>query len=85
MAAKTGIDMAIVVVIDEKRCTGCGLCVQYCSAGSLRISEELNERGVAPAEFCQEHNCTGCRLCVIMCPGAALTLYREQEQGAEAE
>lgn len=35
--------------IDEDRCKGCGLCVEFCPFGHLRIDEHLNVAGYHPA------------------------------------
>jgi len=37
-------------VIDREHCKGCGLCVEYCPFGHLRIDEELNVAGYHPAQ-----------------------------------
>jgi len=36
-------------VVDEDRCKGCGLCVEFCPFGHLRIDEHLNVSGYHPA------------------------------------
>jgi len=38
-----------VPAIDEDRCKGCGLCVEFCPFGHLRIDEQLNVAGYHPA------------------------------------
>lgn len=45
-------------------CTGCGLCVQVCPNGSIRL-----EQGQA---VFSGHNCIDCGHCVAVCPHAAL-------------
>ncbi len=37
--------------IDEDRCKGCGLCVEFCPFGHLRIDEHLNVAGYHPAHL----------------------------------
>lgn len=39
-----------VPVIDHERCKGCGLCVEFCPFGHLRVDEKLNLAGYHPAE-----------------------------------
>jgi 2-oxoglutarate ferredoxin oxidoreductase subunit delta len=68
------------IVINADRCTGCGLCVEFCPKKNLRLAEELNARGIHTAERCEGTPCTGCKICVLMCPAAALSLYREDEK-----
>lgn len=37
-------------VVDREHCKGCGLCVEFCPFGHLRIDEELNLAGYHPAQ-----------------------------------
>ncbi|HZK48580.1 MAG TPA: 4Fe-4S binding protein, partial [Thermoleophilia bacterium] len=37
-------------VVDRDRCKGCGLCVEFCPFGHLRIDAELNVAGYHPAD-----------------------------------
>lgn len=73
----------VKVVIDEKRCTGCGLCVEFCPRHNLASCAQINERGVYPVETTTEDGCTGCKLCVLMCPAVAITLYRVSREEAK--
>lgn len=72
------------VSIDPQRCKGCALCVEFCPQGHLRLSEELDARGLHLAEVGPESDCTGCKLCVLMCPDVAISIVREAEEGAKA-
>jgi len=65
----------VVAVVDERRCTGCGVCVTVCSFEARRLDEE---RRVATVE---EVLCQGCGACAAACPSGAtrqLTLERRQ-------
>lgn len=65
----------IVAVVDDRRCTGCGLCVAVCAYEARRLDEE---RRVAVVE---EVLCQGCGACAVACPSGAtrqLTLERRQ-------
>jgi NAD-dependent dihydropyrimidine dehydrogenase PreA subunit len=56
-----------VVYVDEKRCTGCGLCTDVCVPDAISV---LN--GVARVE---QSLCVGCEACLSVCPtGAILSL-----------
>lgn len=54
-----------MIMIDEKKCIGCGLCAADCPAGKLKIE---NERAVYYPE------CIQCGHCVSVCPKAAVSI-----------
>ncbi|HET7770125.1 MAG TPA: ferredoxin family protein [Chloroflexota bacterium] len=68
------------VAIDRERCKGCGLCVEACPRGALRLSTELNAGGYRPAELPSEAavRCTGCAVCGLVCPDVAIVVYRQR-------
>ncbi len=53
-----------MVYVDEKHCLGCGLCVDACPFGAIRV-----ENGIARVE---QSLCSGCGECVASCPEGAL-------------
>jgi electron transfer flavoprotein alpha subunit/NAD-dependent dihydropyrimidine dehydrogenase PreA subunit len=55
--------------LDEKACTGCGVCLESCPFGALSLEGEL----VRIAD-----NCNDCGACVSSCPSEALILERPQ-------
>jgi 2-oxoglutarate ferredoxin oxidoreductase subunit delta len=73
------------IVINEKFCKGCELCVHACPFKLIRISERINTKGYYPAEFVDpEKKCTGCTLCAITCPDVAIEVYREKRDGGNS-
>ncbi len=60
------------LIIDKNRCIGCGLCVERCRYGALRLNEERVAVG-------DELACEACGLCVRICGRQAITL-REVER-----
>lgn len=65
------------IVIEEKRCAGCGLCAEFCSRGCLVVSsEKVSFRGLPIASFAHPEKCTGCGICGWMCPDFAIEVYR---------
>jgi len=64
------------IVIDQERCKGCGLCIEFCPRKIIVFSTNFNSKGVHPAQFTDEEKCTGCAFCAIMCPDAAIEVWR---------
>ncbi len=64
--------VAITAVVDEKRCVGCGVCVEVCDYRARVINEETGKAEVIEAL------CQGCGACVAACPNMA-----SQQKGFE--
>jgi len=68
-----------LVIIDEDRCKGCGLCVTVCPADVLRLAEgRFNAKGYPPVEVVHAEACTGCAMCAAICPDVVFTVYRQK-------
>ncbi len=66
------------VTIDEQRCKGCGLCVQFCPKQVLTLSsDKINEKGYTPAEVKNPEDCIGCAMCGLVCPDSVLTVEND--------
>lgn len=57
------------VVIDEGKCTGCGICSEYCFLGVIRV--EAEKRKAVKCDLCG-----GDPVCVKECPAGALELVQ---------
>ncbi len=57
-------------VIDQDRCTGCGLCAGYCRFAAIQESAG----DTAPRYEVDPISCEGCGVCVDTCPEKAVTL-----------
>jgi len=51
--------------VDEKKCVGCGVCVNVCKMGAITVDD------VAKVNL---DRCIGCGICVGACPQGAITL-----------
>jgi len=77
-----GVDAENIPVVDEEKCTGCGICVKNCPKSVLILAP----RGVSVHVRCHSHDkagkvkqvctvgCIGCGSCVRVCPYDALSL-----------
>ena len=61
--------------INKDRCKGCYLCVVNCPNNLIRVSKELNAKGVKAAVF-SGGKCTGCAMCAIICPECVIEVYK---------
>jgi 2-oxoglutarate ferredoxin oxidoreductase subunit delta len=62
--------------VNEAECKGCGLCMEACPPGLIRLSDGLNHYGYRTAVYAGS-GCTGCGICFFACPEpGALTVYR---------
>ncbi|MBN1976630.1 MAG: 4Fe-4S binding protein [Anaerolineae bacterium] len=58
-----------MIYVDEERCTGCGLCVEACPTGAMRLAD-----GVAQVE---QSLCRECQVCLSACPNGAVLAMQE--------
>jgi len=63
-----------IVKIDEEKCTGCGLCVDACAEGAIKL---INGK----AKLISEVYCDGLGACIGQCPENAITI--EKREAAE--
>jgi NAD-dependent dihydropyrimidine dehydrogenase PreA subunit len=63
-----------IVKIDEEKCNGCGLCVDACAEGAIKI---INGK----AKLVSEIYCDGLGACIGHCPEDAITI--EKREAAE--
>ena len=60
-----------IIQIDEKKCTGCGLCVPGCPEGALQI---INGK----ARLVSDLFCDGLGACIGECPEGAITVEKRE-------
>jgi 2-oxoglutarate ferredoxin oxidoreductase subunit delta len=68
-------DRHFEVIVLERFCKGCALCIEFCPKGKLYIRQKPNEQGIQIAAVRDDIDCTGCLRCATMCPDAAIEIY----------
>ncbi len=60
-----------IIKIDEKKCTGCGLCVPNCAEGAIKIID-------GKAKLISDLFCDGLGACLGHCPEGAITIEERE-------
>lgn len=79
MATKRVRTKAIIAVVNEDLCRGCGRCKEVCDFNSITMDEEVIEvkpfiRARALIARVNEVLCKGCGSCAVACPTRAITM-----------
>lgn len=73
------------VIIDEKRCHGCGYCVQFCPRECMVIpGGGLSSLGYEMPMFAHPERCNTCGYCSQMCPQWAINVYLSTKEDGKA-
>ena len=65
-----------MISIDQERCKGCELCIEFCPKKAIYLSDRLNLKGYFVAAFDDGKECTGCATCAVMCPDVAIEVMK---------
>ena len=65
------------VKIEPNVCKSCELCIAICPKKVLKLSEEINDKGVHPAVCFNEDGCISCAFCAMTCPEIAIEVSKE--------
>ncbi len=67
-----------IIVIDEDKCDGCGLCITSCPEGALAIID-------GKAKLVKEDFCDGLGACIRECPQGALVIEEREAEEYDEE
>lgn len=67
-----------IIIIDEEKCNGCGLCVDACHEGALRMID-------GKAKLISESYCDGLGDCLPNCPTDAITIEKREVAAYDEE
>jgi indolepyruvate ferredoxin oxidoreductase beta subunit len=72
------------IVVDERACKACGICVVQCKPGCISLDKErIGPRGTPVAYASGPEKCTGCGVCGWLCPDYAIEVYKLIESEVE--
>ncbi len=60
------------IIIDEKRCKGCGICISLCPLKVLIKGKNFSSQDYNLPSPINEDKCSGCRICEYYCPDFAI-------------
>jgi len=65
------------IIVNEKYCKGCGLCVEVCPREIIALNPDaITAKGYHPAMLTDASRCTACANCALICPDVAITVER---------
>jgi MinD superfamily P-loop ATPase len=65
----------MIAVVDEAKCTKCGLCATKCHFKAITVSDSYHLNKI---------KCEGCGVCAYVCPARAITLKERGERAGAA-
>jgi NAD-dependent dihydropyrimidine dehydrogenase PreA subunit len=67
-----------IITIDEKKCTGCGLCIPNCPEGAIQLID-------GKARMVSDLMCDGLGACLGHCPEGAITVIEREAEAYDEE
>ncbi|HHY35819.1 MAG TPA: 4Fe-4S binding protein [Firmicutes bacterium] len=74
-AYHTGAWRLVRPLVQEEKCTGCGLCNLYCPDAAIQVVK--SERGSRRVARFNPLYCKGCGICAAECKAGAITMVTE--------
>ncbi|UCE59863.1 MAG: 4Fe-4S binding protein [Phycisphaerales bacterium] len=68
-----------MIIIDERYCKGCSICIHFCPGKALEVSKEVNSRGFYAPKVVDQAECTSCKQCELYCPDFAIFIVEDAE------
>jgi 2-oxoglutarate ferredoxin oxidoreductase subunit delta len=70
--ASPKVEAADPVVVYNRWCKGCGICIAFCPTKVLEMGDE------GKAVVARPESCTRCQICELHCPDFAITVRRKE-------
>jgi pyruvate ferredoxin oxidoreductase delta subunit len=77
VANKTGSWKNMHPVLDNQKCTRCGICWMYCPEGCFKLKKETERKDVKYRFVPDLDYCKGCSICEKECPFKAIKMVKE--------
>jgi NAD-dependent dihydropyrimidine dehydrogenase PreA subunit len=66
------------IVIEEDKCTGCGICVDYCHVDAIAVNPDTGVVEILDLDTCIE-----CHSCQQNCPQGAIKVYPQLDDSLQ--
>lgn len=64
------------VIVIDRLCKGCGICVDFCPTKALKSSNKVTQLGSPIPTLERPENCVKCEICEMLCPDYAIFVVK---------